>query len=209
MVAKVPRNTSFIELFASVDGGSDGGGISSNLRLTRARWPNGAQNRGAVFPSGYLTGTYKGDDQRRLGKFARVADPSSERLGNDDSPFQTDSWMAGGAGRRYDPPFMFQDSDDLATKGKPTSLHFDTPPPHRGASSNWTNIHRALLINAPLTGAGSSTRRAASTGLTVKCLAQPDAGAHQPPHRHAGRGRPRHRLLSLHRQGPALPRPRH
>jgi hypothetical protein len=179
MVAKVPHNTSFIELFASVDGGSDGGGNSSNLRLTRARWPNGAQNRGAVFPSGYLTGTYKGDDQPRLGKFSRVADPSSKRLGNDDSPFQTDSWMAGGAGRRYDPPFMFKDNDDLATKGKPTSLHFDTPPPRRGASSNWTNIHRALLINAPLTGAGSSTRRAATTVVRRQQQQQHQPGIHR------------------------------
>ena len=39
-------------------------------------------------------------------------------------------------------------------------------------------------------------------------LAQPDAEAHQPPHRHAGRGRPRHRLLPPHRQGPPQPPPR-
>jgi hypothetical protein len=29
----------------------------------RARWPNGLQNQGAVYPHGYKTGIFKGDDK--------------------------------------------------------------------------------------------------------------------------------------------------
>jgi hypothetical protein len=51
MVASVPAGTAFTELF-------DG-----DQRLIRARWPNGNQVRGAVYPNGWGLGSFKGTEQ--------------------------------------------------------------------------------------------------------------------------------------------------
>jgi hypothetical protein len=55
MVASVPPGTAFTELF-------DG-----DQRLIRARWPNGNQVRGAVYPHGWGLGSFKGTEQGPAG----------------------------------------------------------------------------------------------------------------------------------------------
>lgn len=137
MVASVPEGTSFIELFA------DG------QRQIRARWPNGNQNRGAVYPSGYTLGTFVGKDTPAQ---AVVKDKTCRETDYD--IFPCSSWLVGGPGSRYDPPYMWHDSGDLATS-KPTGFKFDGTSP----TKTWSNVDRAIMTVVPVDTGGAAMRR--------------------------------------------------
>ena len=84
--------------------------------------------------------------------------------------------------------------------GTTTASHYRIPVRHfdkSDQSGNLDPIDRGKVRGA---GLSSATWRHAR-------LAQPDAGRHQPPHLHAGRGRPRHRLRPPDGPGLALPPP--
>ena len=152
IAATVPAGSAFIEMFANGN------------REIRARWPNGNQNRGAVYPEGFEQGSYVGSDKGQHGAGHIVGDKGAKACRHDggDSPFQCNSWLAGGPGNRYDPPVMFNDPDDLAYE-KPVGFSFNKAP----AQSSWTNVGRAIMTNVVCASAGEMSRTKAIKNLRL------------------------------------------
>ena len=129
MVADVPAGTDFMELWA------DG------KRQIRARWPNGLQNSGATYPRGYATGTFEGDDNPLASDVVKDKECRSDDGAG--SVFPCQSWIVGGSGARYDPPFMYNDKDDLAVK-KPLGMSMDPQEQNAAPAAEWTNVDKAI-----------------------------------------------------------------
>ena len=146
MVADVPPGTDFTELFLN------------GKRQIRARWPNGLQNLGAVYPHGYSVGTYIGDDKP---EGVVVKDKECRDDDGAGSCFPCNEWIVGGPGARYDPPQMYNDGGDLATK-KPSGMSFESgfaKGPGKGPQATWSNVDKAQMQNFAVDTGGAALLR--------------------------------------------------
>ena len=169
VVADVPPGSSFMELF-------DG-----EVRLTRARYPNGRQTAGAVYPRGWARGVWHGAESGPANSSVGVqntvrtacpppcrathASPTVVRFFLAFAPSQdcraTDydlyGWFAcqnlivGGPGARFSPPVMTDDSIDLSGS-RPTALTMRTP-----SKRSWARPELAVVHGLPLQGVGSGS----------------------------------------------------